>query len=205
MSSTIASSRGSAFATPSALSVRSAVVPGSTLRSARRAGRFSTAQVATAAVGAVSAPTPLPSAPRVRDRAATFGTSGRSKQAVNVETIATPVALSSHLRTHAASNDITVLSCHSKSCPGCRATMPKFYKLADAYAQTDACVNFVQMDYSSNDDFCHSILGVNSLPFFAVFKGTEYVSGSAIGWKSLTSKLTSQIESNLIPASSTTC
>lgn len=207
MSSTRAPSISPAFTTGHGLPSRVRISNSrSALQRPSRVGKLVTAKVATQATPALN-PLPAPPAPPSRvvlpDRF--FGGRGNSYDHKDVKTVTNPDALSAHLRAQAASGQITVLSCHSKSCASCRAAMPKFHKLAAAYTQTSAPVQFVQMDYSSNNEFCRSILGVNSLPFFAVFKGTEFVSGSAMGWKSLTSKLSSQIESNLasVPSTST--
>lgn len=208
MNSTRSSSTNPAFAATHALPSRprlsgSKLAPAA--QSPRRAGKRVSATVSMQATPALSVPSvPAAASSHVVSAGRCFGGRGGTCDHEQVKTVATPAALNSHLRAQAASGQITVLSCHSKSCASCRATMPKFYKLAAAYTQTSAPVRFIEMDYASNDEFCHSILGVNNLPFFAVFKGTEYVSGSAMGWKSVTSKLSSQIECNIasVPAMS---
>lgn len=104
----------------------------------------------------------------------------------------------------ASSPGVVVLKCFAKYCPGCRGVEPKFRKIAAAYErQSDqqgtnaASVAFCQIDYARYEHFCKDQLGVQSLPFFGIWRDGQYVGGEPMGWKSVGKKLVDRIESVL--------
>ena len=104
-------------------------------------------------------------------------------------------------------SSVVVIKCFASYCRGCKGVEPKFRKIAAAYEHADAperpSVHFCQIDYARHEHFCQEALGVQSLPFFGIWKDGRYIGGEAIGWQQVSKRLVEKIDSLVDPKSST--
>lgn len=122
-----------------------------------------------------------------------------------IQTVPSPSELNRLLKAQKDANGITVIKCFASYCAGCRGVEPKYKKIAAAYTRPSSTISesdvdatrvtFCQMDYAANEQFCRDCLGVQNLPFFAVFRGQTLLNGEAIGWRSIGQRLIANIES----------
>lgn len=129
-----------------------------------------------------------------------------------IHRIASPAELALLLQgqpdARSASNcDITVIKIFASYCAACRGVAPKYRKLAAAYSTATSGdhdggrspnIKFCEMDFKENEDFCKNALGVQSLPFFVVFRGDSLSAAESIGWRSVNQRLVDLIDEAIV-------
>jgi hypothetical protein len=85
-----------------------------------------------------------------------------------------------------------VVKLFARSCRACLGASPRYAKSARAFREAvgPETVTFAEMDYSENVEFCQDQLGVEALPFFAIFRRgnddqPELVEGHNLAWNRL--------------------
>ncbi len=81
-----------------------------------------------------------------------------------------------NFRATISGNDKTVVKYFAGWCGSCRLFAPKFKRLSDDERFNG--ISFVDVDAEKNPD-ARKLAGVTNLPFFAIFKGDQLVSGLA--------------------------
>jgi hypothetical protein len=87
---------------------------------------------------------------------------------------------------------LVVVKLFARSCRACLGASPRYAKSARAFHEAvgPQAVTFAEMDYSENKEFCQENLGVQALPFFAIFRRgnddmPELVEGLNLAWNRL--------------------
>lgn len=88
------------------------------------------------------------------------------------------LANASELRRAVTDAPVVVLKLHARACRACLGVAPRFRKLARAYAGR---ARFVEMEFGKQPELAAE-LGVDQLPFFAVWRSGSLVSAEAIGF-----------------------
>jgi thiol-disulfide isomerase/thioredoxin len=86
---------------------------------------------------------------------------------------------------------VVVVKLFAKYCRACLGVAPRYAKSARAFGHEGADVEFAEMDFAANEEFCRETLGCETLPFFALFKrepgsdGAVLVEGLTLPWNRL--------------------
>ncbi len=113
-------------------------------------------------------------------------TSTRPSRRVATRAVAAPpegaidaLGSASELKRAVSSAPVVVLKLHARGCRACIGVAPRFKKLARLFAGR---ARFVEMECKEKHAALCAELGVNSLPFFAVWKAGRLMSAEPISF-----------------------